>query len=616
MEDALTDDMDAEVAGFDDPAWIGPTATWNASSTHRHGQRSSRRSWSTSGRIGSCPAKTTRCRSCASRSSQPAAGTRSTIDGPLLFHGDRLQPGCTSRSTSKCARGLRQRSHAAREAPASASARDPAAIRRCAQEAPRAARRRMTTQAARRSRGEPEQQSKRQAAEHGDVAPLAALCAVAPSGLAHRRLQQRMCEAEESERKQERGRARGPRPSGLETARDDEHLAEEQRRRRQAGQRSERDAHHASKRRIRSRNAGHGTLGRTRLVRDERGRGIEARRLRHGMRCDVNGDARQGKRCPEPDAERDHSHVLEARIGEQPFPGERAPKKGNRDGKRQEAEEDQDVLRCPHADHGRERMLGAPRDEQHGGQQRCREERRHRRRRLECASRQPVVHWRPADLRRQACQEENVRDERRAAAGRIRREGVPGECAGPAAGDACDEDDDPEQRDAEAERREDEVLPCCLERLCLAAEADEQRRGGGRRLDEQPSPAEVAGQRHRQENGPERVEHTEVRLGAPATGTERAVAAGEIPRRGENGGEAHGGDHADEQPTGRIDDDPRPVTDRSANAARAASTRAGLSSRTRRRRSVSATRRGTSSTRTATTAMPPHRPCKLLATSH
>ena len=40
----------------------------------------------------------------------------------------------------------------------------------------------------------------------------------------------------------------------------------------------------------------------------------------------------------------------------------------------------------------------------------------------------------------------------------------------------------------------------------LAAEADEQRRGRGRRLDEQPGGAEVAGQRHREQHRPEGVE--------------------------------------------------------------------------------------------------------------
>ena len=122
-----------------------------------------------------------------------------------------------------------------------------------------------------------------------------------------------------------------------------------------------------------------------------------------------------------------------------------------------------------------------------------------------CTGAQPI-------LRGEAGEQQQIGDERRLRpravtareraarrARRARRRGMP----------AC-EDDDPEQRDAEAERGEDQVLPAGLERARLAAEADEQRRGGGRRLDQQPGGAEVPGERHREQDRPEREEGDEV----------------------------------------------------------------------------------------------------------
>ena len=50
-------------------------------------------------------------------------------------------------------------------------------------------------------------------------------------------------EAEEAEREQERRRGRGPGAAGLEAAGHDQHLADEERRGRQPGERAERDAH-------------------------------------------------------------------------------------------------------------------------------------------------------------------------------------------------------------------------------------------------------------------------------------------------------------------------------------------------------------------------------------
>ena len=57
------------------------------------------------------------------------------------------------------------------------------------------------------------------------------------------RLEQGVREAEEAEREQEPPRPPPPRPPGLEAPGDDQHLAHEERRRRQAGERAQREAH-------------------------------------------------------------------------------------------------------------------------------------------------------------------------------------------------------------------------------------------------------------------------------------------------------------------------------------------------------------------------------------
>ncbi len=260
-----------------------------------------------------------------------------------------------------------------------------------------------------------------------------------------------MREAEEAEREQQRGSDRSPGPPRLEATGDDQHLAEKQRRGREAGQSAQRQSHHAAEGGIGSRDARDCALGRTRRVLEQRCRGVEAEGLRNGVGGDVNGDTGERQRRSEPDTERDHAHVLETRVRQQPFPGQRAPEKRDRHCERHEPEEDQDVLSRPRPDHRRERVLGAPRDEQHHRQERCGEQRRDRRRRLGVRVGKPVVHRRPADLRGQACEQEDVGDERALTPRRVGREGVPGERPDPTAGDARGQDDDPEQSDAETE---------------------------------------------------------------------------------------------------------------------------------------------------------------------
>ena len=128
----------------------------------------------------------------------------------------------------------------------------------------------------------------------------------------------------------------------------------------------------------------------------------------------------------------------------------------------------------------------------------------------ECASGSQLWTGAQPIFGRQSGEQEQVGDQGRAPRGEGRRKLVPGERRARPSGGPPVEDDDPEQRDAEPERRQDEVLPAGLERPRLAAETDEQRRRGCRGLDEQPGEPEVAGQRDREEDRPEGVEQDEV----------------------------------------------------------------------------------------------------------
>ena len=239
-------------------------------------------------------------------------------------------------------------------------------------------------------------------------------------------------------------------------------------------------------------------------MREQRRGRVEAESLGDRVPGDVHDDARHRERSGEREAEGQHAHVLQARVREQALPGERAPEEGHGDRERDEPEADEDALRRLLADGGGERTVGAPRDDEHGGEERAREKRRHRRRRLGVRVGEPVVHGRPADLRGEAGEQEH---ERRRTAGPSRCRVKPSELherpPEPALHVGRDEDD-AEEREPEPERREHEVLPAGLERRRASAEPDEQRRRRGRRLDQEPRDAEVPGERHRDEHRPER----------------------------------------------------------------------------------------------------------------
>ena len=82
-------------------------------------------------------------------------------------------------------------------------------------------------------------------------------------------------------------------------------------------------------------------LRRAGSMREQRRRGVEAERLRERVAGDVDHDAGERERGAEADAERDHAHVLEARVGEQPLPRQRAPEERHGDGERDQPEADE-----------------------------------------------------------------------------------------------------------------------------------------------------------------------------------------------------------------------------------------------------------------------------------
>ena len=136
------------------------------------------------------------------------------------------------------------------------------------------------------------------------------------------------------------------------------------------------------------------------------------------------------------------------------------------------------------------------------------------------------------------------------------REVAPRERVEPTVRGACGEHDDAEQRDAEAERGEDEVLPRRLERSRLPPEAHEQRGRGGGRLDEEPRAAEIPDERDRTEDRPEAEDERIEQAWPPFRTHETRGRGGEVGGRHENGGETDDADYADEQPGSRVDDDP------------------------------------------------------------
>ena len=185
------------------------------------------------------------------------------------------------------------------------------------------------------------------AGQRPDAPESRRLRAVAAMRLADGRLDQSVGETEEAEREQQRRRRGGPGASGLEAPGQDQDLAREEREGRQAGEHAEGDAHRRSQHGLGAGDAGDGMSRGAGLVSEQRNGGVEAERLGDRVGDDVDGDTGESERCREADAERDDAHVLEARVGEQPLPGERPPEERDRDGERDETEADEDALCRP-----------------------------------------------------------------------------------------------------------------------------------------------------------------------------------------------------------------------------------------------------------------------------
>ena len=117
-------------------------------------------------------------------------------------------------------------------------------------------------------------------------------------------------------------------------------------------------------------------------------------------------------------------------------------------------------------------------------------------------------------------------------------EDAPGQRLDPAAARRRLEHEDAEQGDPEPERGQDEVLPAGLERAGAAAEADEERRGRGRRLDREPGGAEVPGERYGEQDCPEREERGPVDAVGAIGPEQRSASAGQELGRDERAREA------------------------------------------------------------------------------
>ena len=263
---------------------------------------------------------------------------------------------------------------------------------------------------------------------------------------------------------------------------------------------------------------------------EQRRRGVEAERFRERVPGDVDRDAGERERGREADPERDHAHVLEARVGEQPLPGERAPEERHRDRERGEPEPDQHRLRrCRAPTTGASACSERQAISSTVGSSAAESSARDRRRGFGVRVGEPVVDRRPADLGREA---------RRAAA---RRRRAPARVAGVRSVESVCQESAPSA--AGGRRRARMTIPSSAtpspsevriryfqpasSARAFAAEADEQRRGGRGRLDQQPGDAEVAGERDREQERPERVEQHEVDARGERRGDDRARS---VPR--------------------------------------------------------------------------------------
>ena len=262
----------------------------------------------------------------------------------------------------------------------------------------------------------------------------------------------------------------GPGVAGLDAAERDQQLGDEERRGRQPGERAEAQA----ERRAPTRGSARATPAR----RVRRGRGLDAEQRQRGVEPERLGDRVAGD-VHDDAGERERRRRSRRRARSRPCArgSSRRAAASTASGRQRNGTATASETRpkrmktCAtvrRADARGERRLDPPGDEQHARQERRGEHGRDRRGRLGVCIRQPVVHRSPADLGGEPGEDQQERDERdlvveprRGGAGCSRQSSPTGRrrCAARPAGAR-----DPEQRDAEAERREDEVLPGRLER--------------------------------------------------------------------------------------------------------------------------------------------------------
>ena len=126
------------------------------------------------------------------------------------------------------------------------------------------------------------------------------------------------------------------------------------------------------------------------------------------------------------------------------------------------------------------------------------------------------------------------------------------------------EDEDPDQRNRQTEGRQHEVLPSRLQRGPASAVGDQQRRGAGGRLDQQPGDAEVVDQRDREQRGPEQMK-SEVVPSAGARGPKEASSCGrEIGGGDERAEEPDHRDHGEKHAARAVDQIPGVMSRRGA----------------------------------------------------
>ena len=102
-----------------------------------------------------------------------------------------------------------------------------------------------------------------------------------------------------------------------------------------------------------------------RVVAQQRDRRVEPERLRQGVPGEVDDHANRRQRRGKPDPEREDSHVLEARICEQPLPCHRPPQEGDRDRQRHQPEREEHGLGDAVVQGWAEGVEDAPGDQDH-----------------------------------------------------------------------------------------------------------------------------------------------------------------------------------------------------------------------------------------------------------